>query len=85
MENENKIHEISASMVTVEVTDVKTGVVHRRDLPLDYYETANCLKLRGEALDGSPVEIVFYSTRGVERFKNISGGGPDEDACGNHT
>lgn len=81
---ENKTYEISASMVTVEVTDAKTGAVHRRELPLDYYETANCLKLRGEALDGSPVEIVFYSDRGIDRFKNISGLGPDEDACGHH-
>lgn len=82
---ENKIHEISASMVTIEVTDKTTGVVHRRELPLDYYETANCLRLKGEAFDGSPTEIVFYSNRGVERIKNLRGGGPNEDDCGHHS
>ncbi|WMJ84007.1 hypothetical protein ACS3UN_13070 [Oscillospiraceae bacterium LTW-04] len=82
---DSKTNEISASMVTVEVTDEKTGIKYRRELPIEYYETANCLRLRGETLDGSPAELVFYSGRGIDRLKDLTGLGPDEDSCGNHT
>ena len=50
---EEKVFEISAKEVTVEVVDEATGKVYRRTLPIDYYETANGLVLRGENLDGS--------------------------------
>ena len=49
---EEKVFEISAKEVTVEVVDEATGKVYRRTLPIDYYETANGLVLRGENLDG---------------------------------
>ena len=47
------IFEISAQEVTLEVVDARTGRHYRRTLPIDYYETANTLVLRGENLDGS--------------------------------
>lgn len=82
---ETKTAEITASMVTVEVTDEKTGIKYRRELPMDYHETANCLRLKGEGLNGAPAELVFYSNRGVDRLKNLIGKGPDEDSCGSHS
>ena len=62
---EEKVFEISAKEVTVEAVDEATGKVYRRTLPIDYYETANGLVLRGENLDGSISQLVFYSARGV--------------------
>ena len=62
---EEKVFEISAKEVTVEVVDEATGKVYRSTLPIDYYETANGLVLRGENLDGSISQLVFYSARGV--------------------
>ena len=45
----DKIFEITAKEVTVQVKDERTGVVYSRTLPIDYYENANVLKLSGEA------------------------------------
>ena len=53
-------------------------------LPIDYYENANVLKLSGENLDGSSSSIVFYSVRGMERLKDLTGKGVDHDPCGTH-
>ena len=50
---DGKVFAISAKEVTVEVVDAATGKLYRRTLPIDYYETANALVLRGENLDGS--------------------------------
>ena len=72
----DKIFEITAKEVTVQVKDERTGVVYSRTLPIDYYENANVLKLSGENLDGSSSSIVFYSARGIE--------GADHDSCGTH-
>lgn len=77
-------YEIMARTVTVEVTDEKTGQVFRRELPIDYYENANCLRLQGENLDGSVSQLVFYSARGMDRLKDLTGHGADHDSCGNH-
>ena len=82
---EDKITEITAKTVTVEVTDETTGKVYRRTLPIDYYENANCLKLQGENLDGTISQLVFYSARGLERLKDLMGKGPDGDDCGGHS
>ena len=81
---EEKIFEISAKEVTIEVVDEATGKTYRRTLPIDYYETANGLVLRGENLDVSISQIIFYSSRGVQRMKDLTGAGPDEDPCGSH-
>jgi len=81
---DEKIFEINASEITVEVTDAATGKLYRRTLPMDYFENANGIILRGENLDGSTAQIVFYSARGMQRMKDLTGGGPDEDPCGTH-
>ena len=78
------VFEITAESVTVEVTDERTGEVYRRELPISYYENANFLRLSGENLDGSLSQLVFYTPRGIERVKDITGRGPDHDRCGGH-
>ena len=80
-----KLFEIVAHEVTVEVRDEKTGEVFRRELPIDYFENANFLRLSGENLDGSLSQLVFYTPRGIERVKDITGKGPDHDRCGGHS
>lgn len=82
---EDKLTEITAKSVTVEVTDETTGKVYRRTLPIDYYENANLLKLQGENLDGTISQLVFYSARGLERLRDLTGKGADEDDCGGHS
>ena len=80
----DKIFEITAKEVTIQVKDERTGEQYSRTLPIDYYENANVLKLSGENLDGSSSSIVFYSVRGMERLKDLTGKGVDHDPCGTH-
>ena len=80
----DKIFEITAKEVTIQVKDERTGEQYSRTLPIDYYENANVLKLSGENLDGSSSSIVFYSVRGMERLKDLTGKGVDHDPCGRH-
>ena len=80
----SKIFEITAKEVTIQVKDERTGEQYSRTLPIDYYENANVLKLSGENLDGSSSSIVFYSVRGMERLKDLTGKGVDHDPCGTH-
>lgn len=83
-EKEQEFFEITAHSVIVEVTDEATGKVFRRELPIDFYENANFLRLSGENLDGSLSQLVFYTPRGIERVKDLTGKGPDHDRCGGH-
>lgn len=80
----DKIFEITAKEVTIQVKDERTGEQYSRTLPIDYYENANVLKLSGENLDGSSSSIVFYSVRGMERLKDLTGKGVAHDPCGTH-
>lgn len=80
----DKIFEITAKEVTIQVKDERTGEQYSRTLPIDYYENANVLKLSGENLDGSSSSIVFYSVRGMERLKDLTGKGVNHDPCGTH-
>ena len=80
----DKIFEITAKEVTIQVKDERTGEQYSRTLPIDYYENANVLKLSGENLDGSSSSIVFYSVRGMERLKDLTGKGVDHDPSGTH-
>lgn len=82
---DHEMFEIIADSVTVEVKDAVTGEVFRRELPIDYYENANFLRLSGENMDGSVSQLVFYTPRGIERVKDITGKGPDHDRCGGHS
>ena len=75
----DKIFEITAKAVTIQVKDERTGVEYSRTLP-----NANVLRLSGENLDGSSSSIVFYSARGMERLKDLTGKGADHDPCGTH-
>ncbi len=79
-----QIFEITAHEVTIEVRDERTGELFRRTLPMDFYENANVLKISGENLDGSVSTIAFYSARGVEKLKDLTGRGLDYDPCGTH-
>ena len=81
---DEQLFEITATSVTVEVEDAYTGKVYRRELPIDYYENANFLKLSGENMDGSLSQLIFLSARGIEKVKDVSGKGPDHDRCGGH-
>ena len=81
---DEELLEITADVVTVEITDRRTGQVFRRELPTDYYENANCPRLRGENLSGGMSELVFYTGRGLERLKDLTGLGPNHDGCGSH-
>ena len=42
-----ELHEIHADSVVIEVTDEVTGEVFRRELPIEFYENANFLRLTG--------------------------------------
>ena len=82
---DDELFELMADSVIVEVTDPATGKVYRRELPIEYYENANFLRLRGENMDGSIAQLVFLSARGIERVKDLTGKGPDHDPCGGHS
>jgi len=84
MDGEEKVFSISADEVTVEVTDRATGKVFRRTLPIDYFETSNCLRLRGEGMDGKPAELVFFSDAGMNKLRDLTGNGPDAAPCKGH-
>ena len=62
----DKIFEITAKEVTVQVKDERTGVVYSRTLPIDYYENANVLKLSGENLDGAALPLFLFRQRNRE-------------------
>ena len=81
---DDEIFEIIADEVVVEVKDAATGTIYRRELPIDYYENSNFLKLQGENLDGSTSTLVFYTARGIQRSKDITGKGCDTDNCDSH-
>ena len=82
---DDELFELMADSVIVEITDPATGKVYRRELPIEYYENANVLRLRGENMDGSIAQLVFLSARGIERVKDLTGKGPDHDRCGGHS
>ena len=80
----DKIFEITAKAVTIQVKDERTGVEYSLRLPIDYFENANVLRLSGVNLYGSCSSFVFYSARGMERLKDLTGKGADHDPCGTH-
>ena len=79
------LNEIHAHMVTLEVTDDRTGETFRRELPIEFQETANFLRLKGEDMSGNPSELVFISNTCMRRLKYLTGQGPDTDPCGTHS
>lgn len=85
MDEKEEVFELIADSVTVEITDRQSGRVYRRELPIEFYENANFLRLRGENMDGSVSQLVFLTARGIERVKDLTGKGPDHDPCGGHS
>ena len=74
---DEKIFTITAQELTIEVVDEASGQTYRRTLPIEYYENANHLLLRGENADGRVSQLVFYTPRGLERWQGLAGKGPD--------
>lgn len=83
--NGEGLFEICADTVTLELVDKATNTLVRRTLPLAYYENAHCLRLQGEDFNGKASEIVFFSQQGVDKMRDMTGGGPDKDPCGGHS
>ena len=79
------LQELHPSRIIVDVTVEAPGQTFRRELPVDYYENANFLRLQGERMDGSPSELVFITDTGRRRLDDLTGHGPDQDPCGSHT
>ncbi len=79
-----ELHEIHAESVVLEVTDEVTGETFRRELPIEFYENANFLRLKGENFEGNPSELVFISDTGARRLQDLTGRGPNQDPCGSH-
>jgi hypothetical protein len=75
---------ISASQVTLEVTDEATGLSFRRTLDLGYEENDNGIRLLGEDSSGMPSSIVFLSDTAIAKMTQLRGGGPNESPCGGH-
>ncbi len=73
---------IRAEYTIMEVTDPATGCIFRRELPMEFLETATGIKIMGEDYNGKPSELVFLSSSATVRIKELMGGGADEDTCG---
>ena len=70
---------IRADITVMEVVDPDTGCVFRRELPMDFEENSNGIKIKGEDYYGKASEIVFFSGGAVTQMTNLTGGGEDED------
>lgn len=72
---------LTAVNAAVEIIDEKTGHLYRRYLELAYDETDNGLRLFGDDISGSPVQIVFLSNTALERIHDLQGKGRDSARC----
>jgi len=75
------IEKIESPGVAVEVLDRETGMLFRRELPLNYLETDNGIILSGENSNGAPSTIAFLSDTALHRINDLRGKGPDEHTC----
>jgi len=75
------IEKIESPGVAVEVLDRETGMLFRRELPLNYLETDNGIILSGENSNGDPSTIAFLSDTALHRINDLRGKGPDEHTC----
>lgn len=75
------IEKIESPSVAVEVLDRETGMLFRRELPLNYLETENGIILSGENSNGAPSTIAFLSDTALHRINDLRGKGPDEHTC----
>lgn len=72
------IDKIEAESVIVEVRDMNTGIIFRREVPLDYHENDNGIILSGESVKGEPAEIAFLSGTAAKKITDLTGKGPDK-------
>lgn len=75
---------ITADEIKIEIIDKDTGKTYSRNLPIDYLETSNILRLSAEDSQGKPSSLVFYTEQGVLGLRDMTGGGPDTHRCDNH-
>lgn len=78
------IDQLNASSVIIEVQDAQNGCVYRRQVPLEFYENDNGIRLQGENLLGEPSEIAFLSAKALAKMHDLTGKGADSDHCGHH-
>lgn len=79
------VSHLSSHEVTVEITDETSGLLYRRQLPIDFEENGNGIKLTAEDLYGKPLQMVFYTAESIRRINDLMGKGPDEDKCHTHS
>lgn len=79
------VSHLSAQEVTVEFIDKTSGLLYRRQLPIDVEENGNGIKLTAEDLYGKPLQMVFYTAESIRRINDLMGNGPDEDRCHTHS
>lgn len=72
---------ITADKVCLQVQDQESGRVYKRDLPLDYHENNNGIKLSGEDFHGAASEITFLSASAIQKMNDLLGHGPDQSPC----
>lgn len=75
------IDKIEANNIVVEVTDIVTGKVFRRNLPVAYLENSNGVVLSGENMNGTPVQIAFFSDTALAHINDLMGKGLDAPRC----
>jgi len=81
-EQGDSICKIEADSIIAEIVDKDTGTIFRRNLPVNYFENSNGIVLSGETLEGTPVQIVFYSAAALARINELLGKGPESPRCG---
>lgn len=76
------INQISSPNIVAEVIDVKTGLLFRRYLEIEYNENSNGLMFTGENINGEKAEIVFLSESAISRISELKGSGENNPPCG---
>lgn len=78
---EATVDKIEADFIRIEITDKETGLVFQRQLPVKYFENSNGVVLSGETLEGTPVQLAFYSDAALAQIVELMGKGPDAPRC----
>lgn len=81
---QSPVSHLSAREATVEFIDEASGLLYRRQLPIEVEENGNGIKLTAEDLHGKPLEMIFYTAESIRRIYDLMGHGPDEDQCHTH-
>ncbi len=75
------INKIEAESITIEVIDQNSGILFRRNLPINYQENDNGLILSGETMEGKPSQIAFLSETAVNKINDLTGKGLVAPRC----